>query len=70
MRSTINSRFDASILGTTAVGRYPAVLPRISGRAWIYATMHLGADPSDPYQLGFTMADTWGTGIDHVIPED
>ncbi|KZK78883.1 Proline racemase [Pseudovibrio sp. Ad46] len=68
MRSTINSRFEASILSETKVAGQPAVIPRISGRAWIYATMQLGADPTDPYQLGYTMADTWGTGIDHVIP--
>lgn len=69
MRSTINSKFETSIIGTTNVGNLPAVLPRISGRAWIYAMMQLGSDPTDPYQLGYTMADTWGTGIEHVIPE-
>ncbi len=68
MRSTINSSFEASILGETTVGDVPAVLPGISGRAWIYATMQLGSDPTDPYQLGYTMADTWGTGIEHIIP--
>ncbi len=68
MRSTINSRFKASILVETKVGPKPAILPRISGRSWIYSTMQLGSDPSDPYPLGYTMADTWGTGIEHVIP--
>jgi len=68
MRSTINSIFEASLIGETTVGDIPAVLPRIAGRAWMFATMQLGSDPTDPYQLGFTMADTWGTGIDHIIP--
>ncbi|AZV80737.1 proline racemase (plasmid) [Parasedimentitalea marina] len=68
MRSTINSKFSASVLGTTTVGSRPAILPRLSGRAWIYATMQLGADPSDPFQLGYTLADTWGTEIEHIIP--
>lgn len=68
MRSTINSEFTVSILGTAAVGNRSAILPRLSGRAWIYATMQLGVDPSDPYPLGYTMADTWGTEIEHVIP--
>jgi proline racemase len=68
MRSTINSRFEASVIGETTVGNMPAILPRISGRAWIYAVMQLGSDPSDPYQHGYTMSDTWGTGIEHKIP--
>ena len=42
---------------------------RITGRAWIYAIHQLGRDPSDPFPEGFTLADTWGTGIEHVIPE-
>ncbi|MEM7562398.1 MAG: proline racemase family protein [Pseudomonadota bacterium] len=69
VRSTINSRFDAEITGLTQIGAQPAVTTRISGRAWIYGLHQLGRDPSDPFQEGFTMADTWGTGIEHVIPE-
>lgn len=68
MRSTIDSRFEASVIATTRVGNRPAVLSRITGRAWIYATMQLGSDPTDPYTLGYTLADTWGTGIEHVVP--
>lgn len=68
MRSTINSKFNASILATTRVGDKVAIVPRLAGRAWIYATMQLGVDPADPYQMGYTMADTWGTEIEHVIP--
>ncbi|MEM9631644.1 MAG: proline racemase family protein [Pseudomonadota bacterium] len=68
MRSTINSNFDVSILSTTRVGDRDAIVPQLSGRAWIYATMQLGVDPSDPYQNGYTMADTWGTEIEHKIP--
>jgi len=68
MRSTINSSFQACVLSETTVGSKPAVLPRISGRSWIYATMQLGIDPTDPFKTGYTMADTWSTGIEHVIP--
>jgi proline racemase len=60
MRSVIDSRFDARIVATTTVGGRPAVVPQISGRAWIYALSQLGIDPTDPYPLGFTLADTWG----------
>ncbi|WP_419912249.1 proline racemase family protein [Hoeflea sp.] len=70
MRSTIDSQFLASILGTTTVGDRAAILPRLSGRAWIYGMMQLGSDPQDPYPLGYTMADTWGTEIAHFVPRN
>ena len=68
IRSTINSRFDAEITSETSVGDQPAVTTRITGRAWIYGLHQLGRDPTDPFPEGFTLADTWGTGIEHVIP--
>ncbi len=68
MRSTINSRFNAEITGETRVGDRTAVTTRITGRAWIYGIHQLGRDPTDPFPEGFTVADTWGTGIEHVIP--
>ena len=68
MVSTINSRFEAEITGVTRVGDRTAVLPRISGRAWIYGIFQLGCDPNDPFGAGFTLADTWGTGMKHEIP--
>ena len=58
--STINSRFDGEVLSETPVGGRNGIIPRISGRAWIYGLYQLGADPSDPYPLGYTLADTWG----------
>lgn len=58
--STIDSRFEGEVLRTTTVGGRPAVIPRISGRAWIYGLYQLGVDPTDPYPLGYTLADTWG----------
>lgn len=61
--STIGSRFEAEILETTTVGNRAAVIPRISGRAWIYGLYQLGVDPSDPYPQGYTVSDTWGPGI-------
>ena len=62
-QSIIGSRFHASILRTTKVDRFPAVCPQISGRAWIYSMETLGLDPEDPYPLGYTLNDTWGTGV-------
>ena len=67
-RSTIGSRFTGQILKMTEIGNRPAIVPQITGRAWIYGIHQLGADPSDPFRRGFTVADTWGTGIKHEIP--
>ena len=60
MRSVIDSHFQAEIVRTATVGTRTAVVPRIAGRAWIYAVGQLGLDPSDPYPLGYTLSDTWG----------
>lgn len=68
MLSTINSRFSTSVMAKTRIGDRPAIRPRIEGRAWIYATMQLGSDPTDPYKLGYTLSDTWGTEIEHKPP--
>jgi len=59
MRSVIDSEFQATIAGVTTLAGRPAVLPRISGRAWIYGIAQLGVDPDDPYPLGFTLPDLW-----------
>ena len=68
MYSAINSRFVAKILEVTEVGGYPAVVPSIAGRAWIHGFFQFGIDPCDPFGTGFTLADTWGRGIDHANP--
>lgn len=68
MLSTIGSRFEAEITGTARVGGRAAVLPCMSGRAWIYGIHQLGCDPADPFAAGFTLADTWGTGMEHELP--
>jgi proline racemase len=62
MRSAIDSEFQATVAGVTTVAGRPAILPRISGRAWIYGISQLGVDPADPYPLGFTLPDLWGPG--------
>jgi proline racemase len=59
-RSTIDSRFDGEVLSETLIGDRAGIMPRISGRAWIYGLYQLGVDPSDPYPLGYTLTDTWG----------
>ncbi|MCP5072866.1 MAG: proline racemase [Rhodobacteraceae bacterium] len=69
MRSTIGSRFKAQVSGNVEIGNLTGVTTRITGRAWIYGIHQLGVDPTDPFPMGFTMADTWGDGIEHHLPE-
>ena len=57
--SIIGSTFTGRIVGTTEVGGRPAVLPEISGRAWITGTHQHMLDPSDPWPAGYRLADTW-----------
>ncbi len=45
------------------IGGIPAVVPRLTGRGWIFATHEFGCDPDDPFPEGFTLPDTWGPGI-------
>lgn len=57
--SLIGSRFDAHIESTTTVGPYDAVVPSISGRAWITSFNQLVLDPTDPFQHGFVVGRPW-----------
>lgn len=59
-RSTIGGEFRVELLGHTEVGDRSAVLPRVTGRAWLYGLQQLGVDPSDPLAAGFMLSDTWG----------
>jgi proline racemase len=54
-RSVIGTRFGARIIGTTAVGGLPAVVPEISGRAWITGMAQYMLDPADPFPAGFAL---------------
>lgn len=51
--SFIGSRFTARILAETTVAGRPAVLPSITGRAWITGTAQYLLDPTDPFPAGF-----------------
>jgi proline racemase len=62
-RSTIGGEFKVELLGLTEVGDRVAVLPRITGRAWVYGMHQIGVDPDDPLADGFMLSDTWGEGF-------
>ncbi|MCH6472439.1 proline racemase family protein [Sinomonas terrae] len=66
--SIIGTTFESSIVDTTHVGDYPAVIPAVAGQAWITGIYQMGMDPSDPFPRGFTLADTWLRQIDNLEP--
>lgn len=53
--SVIGSAFTGRLLGTTTVGGLPAVLPAITGRAWITGMGQYLLDPTDPFPAGFQL---------------
>jgi proline racemase len=58
-RSIIESRFIGEIVGTAKVGNRDAIIPTITGRAWITGQSTLMLDPEDPYPAGYKISDTW-----------
>jgi proline racemase len=58
-RSIINSEFHGRIVETTAVGDVPAIIPEITGHAWITGTHQHMLDPNDPWPEGYRLSDTW-----------
>lgn len=58
-KSLIDSIFTAEIVGTTKVAEYNAVIPAVSGRAWITAQCSYILEEGDPYPTGYAITDTW-----------
>jgi proline racemase len=65
--SVISTRFLGRITGHTRVGDRDAIVPAISGRAWITGFHQLVVDPADPFPEGFQLPDTWGAGAREAL---
>ncbi len=57
--SVLGSTFYGEIADTLELAGSPAVIPRISGRAWITETRQLLLADDDPWPRGYRLADTW-----------
>ncbi|UUP17896.1 trans-3-hydroxy-L-proline dehydratase [Nitratireductor thuwali] len=57
--SILGSRFDCRIARETSVGGKRAIIPEITGRAWVTGTCQHMLDPEDPWPQGYRLADTW-----------
>src|SRR4051794_26229586 len=51
--------FTGRLLEETQVGSYRAVVPTITGTAWITGFASYVLDPSDPFPEGYTVGDLW-----------
>lgn len=57
--SIIDSEFHCRIEDVTVAGSLPAIVPSVSGRAWITGQRTEYLDPADPWQRGYRLSDTW-----------
>ncbi|MBP1858088.1 proline racemase family protein [Rhizobium herbae] len=62
-RSIIGGEFQAEAIGETDVAGRRAVLPRITGRGYIYGHTELRLSDDDPFAQGFALSDTWGSQV-------
>lgn len=53
--SFIGTHFIGRLVATDTVGPYPAVVPTITGRAWVTGTAQYMLDPTDPFPAGFLL---------------
>lgn len=54
--------FTGGLLRETIVGPFTAVVPTITGSAWVTGTAQYVLDPDDPFPTGYTVGDIWPGG--------
>jgi proline racemase len=52
--SWIGSQFEGRVKEHTTVAHLPAIIPTVTGRAWIMGEATWVLDPADPFPNGFT----------------
>ncbi|MCC7164483.1 MAG: proline racemase family protein [Anaerolineae bacterium] len=52
--------FTGRLIEETRVGNYRAVVPTLTGTAWVTGIATYGVDSDDPFPNGFTVGDIWG----------
>ena len=55
----LGTTFRARIVDTVEVDGREAIVPEISGQAWITGLANYVLDPTDPFPEGFTIGDIW-----------
>ncbi|MCW0001989.1 proline racemase family protein [Pararhizobium sp. YC-54] len=62
-RSIIGGEFLAEAIGEIDVAGRRAILPRITGRGYVYGRTELRLSDDDPFAQGFALSDTWGPQV-------
>jgi len=57
--SILGTTFTGRLLRETTVGEYRAVVPTITGSAWITGFAQYVVDADDPFPNGYTVGDIW-----------
>lgn len=60
--------FTGQLVAETTVHGRSAVVPRISGRAYVTGHARYVLDPDDPFPEGYTIGDIWGSGASNPEP--
>jgi proline racemase len=55
----LGTTFTGRLVEATQVGPHRAVVPTLTGTAWITGEARYGVDPEDPFPNGFTVGDIW-----------
>jgi proline racemase len=56
----LGTTFTGRLVGETTVGPHSAVIPKLSGRAWITGFAQYVVSEGDPFPDGVTVGDLWG----------
>ena len=56
----LGTTWTGRLLRETTVGPHPAVVPQLTGSAWITGRTRYVVDDADPFPDGFTVGDLWG----------
>jgi len=56
----LGTTWTGRLLRATQVGPYAAVVPQLTGSAWITGRSEYVVDDTDPFPDGFTVGDLWG----------
>ncbi len=63
----LGTTWTGRLLRETTIGPHPAVVPQLTGSAWITGRAEYVVDPDDPFPAGFTVGDLWG--LDEPEPD-
>ncbi len=55
----LDTVFTGRVEGVTSVGDHTAIVPSITGTAWITGFASYVVDPTDPFPEGYTVGDLW-----------